>query len=118
MEYNMTDAIVHIRRVASFFKLSTFSLIGHSMGKWNRKYHFLSNAQTISIFSGGMIITLFAATHPEMVSCIVVLDVTSPFPKKPEGASNLSRKHIDAVLKNEAITAEKSPKVYSMESRL
>lgn len=95
MEYNMVDAIIHIRRVASHLKLSKFSLLGHSMG--------------------GMIITLFAATHPEMVRRIVVLDVTSPFPKKPEGATHLARKHIDAVLANEALSAEKSPKVYSME---
>jgi len=94
MEYNMLDCLTHIRRVVAHFKLEKFSLIGHSLG--------------------GMVITVFAAMHPDMVRHLVVLDVTAPFPKNPEGATQQARKHIDELLKNEEMSNKKKPKVYPL----
>ena len=67
---------------------------------------------------GGMVITVFAAMHPDMVRHLVVLDVTAPFPKNPEGATQQARKHIDELLKNEEMSNKKKPKVYPLAGEL
>ncbi len=53
--YHFADGLQVIRRVAGHFSLDRFSLLGHSMG-------------------AGMAL-LFAATHPEMVERLIMLDV-------------------------------------------
>ena len=65
-----------------------------------------------------MVITVFAAMHPDMVRHLVVLDVTAPFPKNPEGATQQARKHIDELLKNEEMSNKKKPKVYPLAGEL
>ena len=65
-----------------------------------------------------MVITVFAAMHPDMVRHLVVLDVTAPFPKNPEGATQQARKHIVELLKNEEMSNKKKPKVYPLAGEL
>lgn len=96
MEYSMMDSVTDIRRVASYFKLGKFNLLGHSLG--------------------GMVSSLFAAIHPDMTLRLVVLDVISSPPSPAEGVVIKARDRLDRSLKSEALSATKPPKVHTLNS--
>ena len=95
MMYQTLDVLIHIRRVASYFQLERFGIIGHSAGA-----------------NSGF---LFAATHPEVVSFLVMLDIVKPIARPIEETTNRARKAVDDMLKCEATSAIKAPKEHSLE---
>jgi pimeloyl-ACP methyl ester carboxylesterase len=98
--YNYMDCQQFIRRVADHFGLSRFSLLGHSMG-------------------GGMSM-LFAATHPERVSRLIMLDIARPTSRKPADVVRMTRLHVDQFLQTEtkleaSALPGKAPPAYTWE---
>ena len=96
MTYDMAGSLACLRRVAGFFNLKKFSLLGHSLG--------------------GYVGFFFASMHPEMVDKLVTLAVIAPTPKSTEGTAKRSREFLDEFLANEALSAAKPPKIHSLES--
>lgn len=94
MEYSVMDSVTDIRRLALHFKLDKFNLLGHSLG--------------------GMVCMLFAAMHPDMTLRLVVLDVISTPPFLAEDMVLKSRDRLDKLLKSEALSATKPPKVHTL----
>lgn len=96
MMYQTYDSIINIRRVANHFKLEKFGFIGHSMGA---NYGFL-----------------FAATHPEMVDFLIMLDIVKPISRPLEATVTRARKSVDDLLNCEKLSMLKSPKEHTLES--
>ena len=96
MMYQTLDCIINIRRVANYFKLEKFGIIGHSMGA------------NYGLF--------FASTHPEMVDFLIMLDIAKPISRPLEATISRTRKSVDELLNCEAVSAQKSPKEHTLES--
>ena len=68
--------------MAAHFGLAKFSLLGHSMG--------------------GAIACLFAATHPDLVAALVMLDVVKPISRNDAAVAEKTRAAVDDLLAVEA----------------
>ena len=95
MMYQTLDALINIRRIANYFSLDKFGIIGHSMGA-----------------NYGL---LFTSTHPEMVSFLIMLDIVKPVARPLEATVEKSRTAVDDCLNCEAASAIKAPKEHTLE---
>lgn len=96
--YYNQSFVSDVRRVATAFKWTRFSILGHSFG--------------------GLVGSTFACTFPEMVDKLMLLD-TSPFAldfNESENILTYKRRNIEHMLKMEA--SQKSPRVSSPEELL
>ena len=81
MMYHHFDGISHIRRAADFYKLTDFNLLGHSMG--------------------ASMCMLFAATHPEMVRRLIMIDSYKPMSRQPCNVVDMTRLSVDQQFRTE-----------------
>ena len=88
LTYHHMEGIQYIRRVADYYGLDRFNLLGHSMGA------------SMSF--------LYAAVYPEHVRRLVMLDSIKPISRRPPVAVEASREHFDSVFQLE----NKPEKVY------
>ena len=93
MMYQTFDALINIRRIAKYFSIAKFGIIGHSMGGNN-----------------GL---LFTATHPEMVTFLIMLDIAKPISRPLDVIVERSRKAVDELLSFEIST--KTSKEHTLE---
>ena len=96
MMYQTLDSLTNIRRVANYFNLTKFGIIGHSMGA-----------------NYGL---LFAATHPEIVEFLIMLDIAKPIARELEVVVEKARQSVDEFLKCELVSNQKPPKEHTLES--
>ena len=92
--YHYLECLRYIRLVAKRRGWDKFGLIGHSMG-------------------AGMS-SMFAATYPEMVEALVMIDIVKPVGRKTEDILERTRQSIDSFFTIEDKIA-KGEKVYSSE---
>ena len=95
MMYQSLDSLINIRRVANYFNIDKFGIIGHSMGA-----------------NYGL---LFAATHPEMVDFLVMLDIAKLIARPLEATVQRARLSVDEFLNCEITSSQKVPKQHSLE---
>lgn len=81
MLYNHFDGLSYIRRAANFYSLKEFSLLGHSMG--------------------ASMCMLFAATHPEMVRRLVMIDSYKPMSRETSEVVDFTRLSVDQLFRTE-----------------
>ena len=95
MRYETLDVLINLRRIANYFAIDKFGIIGHSMGA-----------------NHGL---LFTATHPEMVTFLVMLDIAKPVERPLDSIVEKSRKAVDEFLNCEKASGTKSPKEHTLE---
>ena len=93
--YHYLESIRYIRLVASHLGLDKFGLMGHSMG-------------------AGMA-SLFAATYPEMVEALVMIDLVKPVGRRTEDIVERTREAIDTFLSIDKKLSKGSERVYKSE---
>ena len=96
--YHYLEGLQYIRRVANYFQLDKFSLIGHSMG-------------------GGMSF-MYAVTHPEHVQKLVMLDAMKPISRSLDSLVSRTRNSVDDLLAIEAKLASGKSHLYTYEQAL
>jgi pimeloyl-ACP methyl ester carboxylesterase len=95
---NFHQMVIHAREVFDQVRAEgeKVTIIGHSMG--------------------GSVALLFAATHPELVHKLVLLESFGPMSRKSEDAVSVLRKAIDGKLAFNKHKMGRPPKVYSLET--
>lgn len=96
MMYQTLDCLINIRRVANYFNIKSFGIIGHSMGA-----------------NYGL---LFAATHPEAVDFLIMLDIAKPISRPLEATVTRARKGVDDFMSCEENSIQKLPKEHTLET--
>ena len=96
MMYQTLDCLINISRVAKYFNIKSFGIIGHSMGA-----------------NYGL---LFAATHPEAVDFLIMLDIAKPISRPLEATVTRARKGVDDFLSCEENSIQKLPKEHTLET--
>ena len=93
--YHYLESIRYIKIVASHMGLEKFGLMGHSMG-------------------AGMS-SMFAATYPDMVEALVMIDLVKPVGRKTENLIENTREAIDTFLAIDKKLSKGSERVYKTE---
>ena len=93
--YHYLEAQTYLRLVVDHLGLDKFGLIGHSMG-------------------AGMS-SLFAATHPEMVQALVMIDLVKPVGRLRENVVERTRLSVDNQISIEKKLRQPNNKVYKSE---
>jgi len=93
--YHYLESIGCIRRVAEYMGWDKFGLLGHSMG-------------------AGMC-SLFAATFPEYVEALIMLDLVKPSSRRVDEVVERTRNAVQSALDIEKKLKEKPEKVYKTE---
>jgi len=93
--YHYLEALRYIKLVVGHLGLNKFGLLGHSMG-------------------AGMS-SLFAATYPEMVSALVMIDLVKPVGRKTESVIDRTRQSVENQLSIEKKLLTSGNRVYKSE---
>ena len=96
--YHYLEGLQYIRRVANYFQLEKFNLMGHSMG-------------------GGMSF-MYTVTHPEQVQKLVMLDAIKPISRSLDSIVSRTRNSVDDLLAIEAKLSSGKSHLYTYDQAL
>ena len=96
--YHYLEGLQYIRRVANYFQLEKFNLMGHSMG-------------------GGMSF-MYTVTHPEQVQKLVMLDAIKPISRSLDSIVSRTRTSVDDLLAIEGKLSSGKSHLYSYDQAL
>ena len=96
--YHYLEGLQYIRRVANYFQLEKFNLMGHSMG-------------------GGMSF-MYTVTHPEQVQRLVMLDAIKPISRSLDSIVSRTRNSVDDLLAIEAKLSSGKSHLYTYDQAL